>query len=208
MYPRFRRRAAIAAAGAIILTITLGACDAEGDSEGQDLSGKRVAAMANFGVGDQFKASEPVSFSVLYNNHPFYPLKNEWLFWSELTKRTNVTLEPVAVPLSDYEQKRSVLIGAGDAPLIIPKTYHPQEDAFVSSGAILPVSEYIDLMPNFKEKIQKWSLGPEIDTLRQADGKYYLPASGSAREALAGLLAGRPHRHPQAAQPPGAQDLG
>ena len=31
---------------------------------------------------------------MLYNNHPNYPLKNDWLFWSELTKRTNVTLEP------------------------------------------------------------------------------------------------------------------
>ena len=35
---------------------------------------------------------------MLYNN-PGYPLKEDWLFWSELTKRTNVTLEPTVVPL-------------------------------------------------------------------------------------------------------------
>jgi putative aldouronate transport system substrate-binding protein len=173
MSQRTRRRAAAIAASALALTLGITACG--DDSEpGKELSANRAGAMENYGVGTQFKATEPVSFSILYNNHPNYPLKNDWLFWQELNKRTNVKLEPSAVPLSDYEQKRSVVISAGDAPLIIPKTYHPQENAFVSSGAILPVSDYIDLMPNFKEKVETWGMKPEIDTLRQSDGKYYL----------------------------------
>ncbi|MDO3705163.1 extracellular solute-binding protein [Micromonospora sp. C28SCA-DRY-2] len=172
MFHRSRRRLAVAAAGLLALT-TLVACG-DDSSDANDLAENRVGAMADYGVGAQFKATEPLAFSVLYNNHSNYPLKNEWLFWSELTKRTNVKLEPVAVPASDYEQKRSLLIGAGDAPFIIPKTYPNQEDAYVSSGAILPVSDYLDLMPNLKDKISKWNLGPEIDTLRQADGKFYL----------------------------------
>ncbi|SCL47933.1 ABC transporter substrate-binding protein [Micromonospora yangpuensis] len=171
MLHRSWRAVAVATAG--VLALSLVACSEE-TAEQTDLSGNRVGAMAEYGTGDQFKATEAVNFSILYNNHTFYPLKNDWLFWSELTKRTNVTLAPVAVPLSDYEQKRSLLIGAGDAPLIIPKTYHPAENAFVSSGAILPVSDYLDLMPHFKEKIEKWQLQPELDTLKQSDGKYYL----------------------------------
>ena len=166
------RRVALATAGLLALSLTT-ACS-EDPGESTDLSENRAGAMANYGVGDQFKATEALSFSTLYNNHTFYPLKEDWLFWSELTKRTNVKIDPVAVPLSDYEQKRSLLIGAGDAPLIIPKTYHPQEDPFVSSGAILPVSDYLDLMPNLKDKIAKWNLKPEIDNLRQSDGKFYL----------------------------------
>ncbi|MEU4570182.1 extracellular solute-binding protein [Micromonospora sp. NPDC023956] len=165
------RRVAIATVG--LLTLGLVGCSEE-KSDSTDLSGKRAGAMAEYGVGDQFRATEPLSFSVLYNNHTFYPLQKDWLFWSELTKRTNVTFEPVAVPLSDYEQKRSLLVGAGDAPLIIPKTYHPAENAFVSSGAILPVSDYLDLMPHFKDKMTRWNFAPEIDALRQADGKFYL----------------------------------
>ncbi|MDW5324205.1 extracellular solute-binding protein [Plantactinospora sp. KLBMP9567] len=172
MFQRARRRAAVVAAGA--LTLSLVACGSGDDAESEDLSENRTGAMAELGVNQQFKATEPVSFSILYNNHPNYPLKNDWLFWTELNKRTNVTLEPVAVPLSDYEQKRSLLIGAGDAPMIIPKTYPPQEETFVSSGAILPVSDYLDLMPNFKDKIEKWNLTPEINQRRQADGKFYL----------------------------------
>ncbi|RKR86412.1 carbohydrate ABC transporter substrate-binding protein (CUT1 family) [Micromonospora pisi] len=167
------RRQLLVAAGAA--AVSLAGCGDGGEStQNQDLSGNREGAMTQYGVGDQFKATAPISFSLLYNNHPNYQLKEDWLFWTELAKRTGVTLEKVAVPLSDYEQKRSVLVGAGDAPFIMPKTYHPQEDAFVSSGAILPVSDYLDLMPNFKDKITKWNLKPEIDTLRQEDGKFYL----------------------------------
>jgi putative aldouronate transport system substrate-binding protein len=173
MFLQSRRRVVAVAASALALTLGLTACG--DDSEpGEELSANRSGAMENYKVGDQFKATEPVKFSIMLLNNANYPVKPDWLFWQELEKRANVTFEQVAVPGSDYNQKRSVLISAGDAPLIIPKTYHPDENAFVSSGAILPVSDYIDLMPNYKDKIAKWNLGPEIDTLRQSDGKYYL----------------------------------
>ena len=55
------------------------------------------------------RATEPIEVSLLYRDHPNYPIKDDWLFWSELSKRTNVKIENVAVPLSDYEQKRSLL---------------------------------------------------------------------------------------------------
>jgi putative aldouronate transport system substrate-binding protein len=172
MSHRFRRHGA--ALAACVLALGLAACGSDDEPDSEELSENRAGAMAEYAVGDQFKATEPVEFSILYNNHPNYQLKNDWLFWSELTKRTNVTLKPEAVPLSDYEQKRALLIGAGNAPFIIPKTYPNQEDTFVSSGAILPVSDYIDLMPNLKERIDKWDLKANMDSLRQEDGKYYL----------------------------------
>ncbi|MEZ7124347.1 extracellular solute-binding protein [Nonomuraea sp. AD125B] len=167
------RRQAIIGLGAFTLVLA-GCGEDETPKKAADVSGNRAAAMANYGVNQQFKATEPISFDVLYNNHSFYPNKNDWLLWQELTKRTNVTLKPVEVPLSDYEKKRGLLVGSGQAPLVIPKTYHPQEEAFVASGAILPVSDYFDLMPNLKDKIAKWNMGPDLDTLRQADGRIYL----------------------------------
>lgn len=171
MYKMSRREVLVAAGAA---TLALAGCSSGGTKKSQDLSANRGGAMDHYGVGDQFKATKPLAFGVLYNNHPAYPIKNDWLFWSELTKRTSVTLQPTAVPLSDYAQKRSLLIGAGQAPLIIPKTYPGQETSFVASGAVLPVSDYIDLMPHFKDKVARWNLQGDIDTLRQADGKYYL----------------------------------
>ncbi|MFI5797595.1 extracellular solute-binding protein [Streptomyces sp. NPDC051677] len=168
------RRQIMAAAGFIGLAALTGCGSGEDGGDSKDLSKKQNGAMKEYRAGQQFKASKPLSFSMLHNNNPNYPLKNSWLFWKELTKRTGITLKPTAVPLSDYEKKRSVLIGAGDAPFLIPKTYHPSEVAFVSSGAILPVSEYVHLMPNFQDKVRKWKLEPELDSIRQSDGKYYL----------------------------------
>ncbi|MDQ0834030.1 putative aldouronate transport system substrate-binding protein [Streptomyces achromogenes] len=168
------RRQVLAAAGLVGLASLTGCGSGDEGEDGKDLSKKQNGAMKEYRAGEQFKASKPLSFSLLHNNNPVYPMKDGWLFWTELTRRTGVTLKPIAVPLSDYEKKRSVLIGAGDAPFLIPKTYHPSEVAFVSSGAILPVSEYTHLMPNFRDKVRKWKLEPELDSIRQSDGKYYL----------------------------------
>jgi putative aldouronate transport system substrate-binding protein len=168
------RRQILAAAGFVSLA-TLTGCGGGGDGgDTKDLSKKQNGAMKEYRVGQQFKASRPLSFSMLHNDNPGYPYKANWLFWKEVTRRTGVTLKPVDVPLADYEKKRSVLIGSGDAPFLIPKTYHPSEVAFVSSGAILPVSDYTHLMPNFRAKVKKWKLEPELDSIRQSDGKYYL----------------------------------
>ncbi|MFI9167979.1 ABC transporter substrate-binding protein [Streptomyces lincolnensis] len=168
------RRQILAAAGFIGLATLTGCGSGDDGGDSKDLTKKQNGAMKNYRAGQQFKAAKPLSFSVLHNNNPVYPMKGDWLFWKEVAQRTGVTLKPVDVPLTDYEKKRSVLIGSGDAPLLIPKTYHPSEVAFVSSGAILPVSEYVHLMPNYRAKVKKWKLEPELDSIRQSDGKYYL----------------------------------
>jgi putative aldouronate transport system substrate-binding protein len=172
-----RTSKALLALAAGVLVAGLAACSDNGATTG---SGEKVdekqkaGAMASYKVGDQFKATKPLEFSLLYSDHPNYPLNKKWMLWSEITKRTNVTLTPTVVPMSDYEQKRSLLVSSGDMPLIVSKTYPGQEQPFVASGAILPVSDYIDLMPNYQDKVKKWKLEPDIDTLRQEDGKYYL----------------------------------
>jgi putative aldouronate transport system substrate-binding protein len=158
-------------------TLTIAGCSSDSGStsgQNQSLSSNRAGAMDKYNVGDQFKATAPLSFPIMLLSNTAYPYKADWLFWSELTKRTNVTLQPTVIPGSDYNQKRSVMLGAGNAPFIIPKTYHPDEEAYIAGGAILPVSDYIDLMPNFKDRVAKWNLQPDLDQLRQADGKFYV----------------------------------
>lgn len=172
MSQRTRARG-LAAAAALALALTACSGGSDGDEDGAGLD-NRTGAMEDYAAGDQFTATEPLTFSMLFSDHPNYPSQDDWLLWSEITERTNVTLDPTLVPMSDYEQKRSLLIGAGDAPSIIAKTYPGQEDAFVSSGAILAVSDYVDLMPNFQQKVADWGLEANIDQLRQADGKFYV----------------------------------
>ncbi|WP_248064573.1 extracellular solute-binding protein [Paenibacillus silvae] len=159
---------------AMTMSAVLAACSS-GAGTGPDVSEVSTkAAMESYNVGDTFKATEPFNLSILYSDHPIYPYKKDWMLFKKITEMTGVTLEPTIVPMSDYPQKRSLLISSGDAPLVIPKTYPGEEAAFVSSGAILPISDYIDLMPNFKDKVEKWNLEPDLESLRQEDGKYYV----------------------------------
>jgi putative aldouronate transport system substrate-binding protein len=173
MRTKWKRTLLTLVAGSLV--VGTAACSDDGaGAEAVNLDGKKVAAMTDYKAGDQFKATEPIDASLLFLDQAHYPLKNDWLLWSEITKRTNVKIVPTVVPYSDYEQKRSLVISSGNAPTILSKTYPGQEEAFVASGAILPVSDYLDLMPNFKSKIEKWKLQPELNTLRQEDGKFYL----------------------------------
>ena len=76
--------------------------------------------------------------------------------------------------LSDHEEKRSLLISAGDAPEVIPLAYSGQDQPFVASGAILAMSDYVDHMPHYQKFVKDWDLEEMIDNLRQADGKNYM----------------------------------
>jgi putative aldouronate transport system substrate-binding protein len=170
------RRQFIAGAGAAAGAAAIAACSSSPPAPGGSGSGSKNTAgsMSNFGVGTQFKATQPLNFSIMILSNPAYPYKANWLFFSDLKKMTNVSFDPTVIPYADYTTKQAALINAGNAPLIIPKTYPGQEDQFVAGGAILPVSDYVHLMPNFQDKVAKWNLQGDLDTLRQADGKYYL----------------------------------
>ena len=166
--------AGLSAAAVGVLAGCSGGPDSPGAGGGGSLDGKSKGTMKGYGVGQQFKAAEPLTFTLLFQDNPAYPYKKSWEIWKDIAKLTNVTFEPTVVPYADYDQKRSLLISSGKAPTIIAKTYPGQESEFVGGGAVLAVSEYTDKMPNFTAKVKKWKLDREIDGLRQADGKYYV----------------------------------
>ncbi|MBO0920135.1 extracellular solute-binding protein [Cellulomonas sp. zg-ZUI222] len=173
-----KKRPLALAATAATLALALAACSGGTDEETaqtpevSDLG--QVGAMEDYEVGTTFKATEPVSFGLMYRDHPNYPLKDDWDILTKLKENQNVEFEIQTAPLSDWQQAQSIAIGAGNAPDIISVTYPGQESAFVAGGAILPVSDYVEYMPNFLDKVEKWDLQAEIDRMRQEDGKYYV----------------------------------
>lgn len=176
-----RRRRALGGLTAIAVVTALAACGSNGDDDdaggedgAPDVSDQMVGAMEDYGVGDTFVATEPVQFSLLYRDHPNYPFDENWLILDTLENEHNVTFDFVNVPLSDYNDRRNLLVGSGDAPEIIPVTYAGDETQFVAGGALLPVSDYLEYLPNFQDKVEKWGLEAEIENLRQDDGKFYL----------------------------------
>ncbi|CDZ23207.1 family 1 extracellular solute-binding protein [[Clostridium] cellulosi] len=121
-----------------------------------------------------FWSSKPITITMLLQDNTGYPYKDSWTFFKKLKEKTNVTLSPTVVAQSDYIQKRSVLIASGQEPEIIPKTYPGQEDPFVTSGRILPISDYLNLMPYFTKELKEWNLTDDLKTITQGDGKYYI----------------------------------
>lgn len=181
-----KRITGVAALAAAAVVLTACSTGGEGTDDGTDAPGddstsegvtideaQMVGAMESFDVGTTFQATEPVNFSLLYRDHPNYPIQDDWLIFQQLEENQNVTFDPTVVPLADWDQKKALLIAAGDAPEIISVTYPGQETQFVSGGALLPISDYFSYMPNFSQKVADWGLQAEIDTHRQADGKIY-----------------------------------
>lgn len=169
------RRTLLKAGLAVAAVGTVGCSGSGGAGDGAgDLSGVSRGAMTDFRAGQQFTATEDLTFTHMFPEWPEVPYRKGWMVWKEITKRTRVKLEATVVPLSDYTSKRSLLVSAGDAPLLIPLTYVGEESPFTSSGAVLPVSDYVDLMPNFKARIEEWGLQADIERMRQEDGRYYL----------------------------------
>ena len=160
----------IAASGALALA----ACSDDGAGAEVDLEKQSKGAMDDFAADSQFKATEAFTLSLLWTEWPDLPITDSWQFFTEIEKRTNVKLEVTTIPFSDAVEKRSLLISAGDAPTVIPLVYTGDEDSFVSSGALLPISDYVEHMPHFQKYVEEWDLGEMIDNLKQADGKYYM----------------------------------
>jgi multiple sugar transport system substrate-binding protein/putative aldouronate transport system substrate-binding protein len=159
----------IAATGAAALA----ACSDDGGGE-VDIDAQSKGAMDDYAADMQFTATEAFTLSLLWTEWPDLPIKDSWQFFKEIENRTKVKLEVTTIPFSDAVEKRSLLISAGDAPTVIPLVYTGEEDSFVSSGAILPISDYVEHMPHFQKYVEEWDLGEMIDNLKQADGKYYM----------------------------------
>ena len=182
MWPR--RRAAAGVASGIVVALLVTACgggstdsnepvDVNALLHGQEHS---LGAMQDYAVGTTFVATsaEPLKISLLYRNHPNYPLDPNWLFFQQVQSKNNVAFDMTEVPLSDYSQRRSVLLGAGDAPDVIPITKPGEEEPYIASGSLLPISDYVSLMPHFQHFVEKWGMQDEIEAQRKLNGKYYM----------------------------------
>ncbi|WP_310831393.1 ABC transporter substrate-binding protein [Paenibacillus pedocola] len=130
------------------------------------------AADYTFGADQTFHSNEPVSYSMMYSDHENYPYNKDWRLWSAIQEKTNVTFDLSITARTEYENQKSLLVNSGDAPYIIPKTY--DESAFVSTGQIVPVSDWVQYMPNYMKAVQDWGMEEDLKAKLKEDGKYYV----------------------------------
>ncbi|CAH1222809.1 hypothetical protein PAECIP111892_05211 [Paenibacillus auburnensis] len=130
------------------------------------------AADYTFGADQTFHSNEPVSYSMMYSDHENYPYNKDWRLWSAIQEKTNVTFDLSITARTEYENQKSLLVNSGDAPYIIPKTY--DESAFVATGQIVPVSDWVQYMPNYMKAVKDWGMEEDLKAKLKEDGKYYV----------------------------------
>jgi len=165
------RGAALTAVSALALA---GCTDGGGGESTEAASADLECAVQDYAADQQFTSPEPMEVSMLWTDWPETPIKDTWQLFDEIEKRTNVRITTTHIPFSDAVEKRGLLISAGDAPTVIPLVYTGEEQQFAASGAVLPLSDYAEYMPNFEKYVKEWDLTEMIDNLRQSDGRYYM----------------------------------
>ncbi|AIQ56237.1 sugar ABC transporter substrate-binding protein [Paenibacillus borealis] len=125
-----------------------------------------------FGEDQTFHSNEPVTYSMMYSDHENYPYNKDWRLWSAIQEKTNVNFDLAITARTEYENQKSLLVNSGDAPYIIPKTY--DESAFVATGQIVPVSDWVQYMPNYMKAVKDWGMEEDLKAKLKEDGKYYV----------------------------------
>ena len=142
---------------------------------------KKTAAVAadaavgyKFGEEVTFHSDEPVTYPMFFSDASWYAMKDTWLtegIFKDIENMTNVHLDITSYDSGDYNQKINLAINSGSAAYIIPKVY--EEGQYVAGGGVVAVSDYTQYMPNFTAFVNKYNMNPDLDTIRQNDGKFY-----------------------------------
>ena len=127
-----------------------------------------------FGLNETFHSDEPVTYTMYFSDASWYPMVDTWKtegVFEKIREMTNVTLDITSYDSGDYTNKITLDINAGQSKYIVPKVY--DESMFVDGGAIVPVSDYTQYMPNFTAFVEEFDMQKDLDTIIRADGKFY-----------------------------------
>ena len=158
---------------AIVCALSLfTACSGSKKAKTGAASGEAVGY--TFGAEKTFRSEQPVTYSISFSDASWYPMVDTWKtegIFKDIENVTNVHLDITSYDSGDYNQKINLAINSGSSTYIIPKTY--DESPYVAGGGVVAVSDYIQYMPNFSAFVEKYNMNPDLDTIRQADGKFY-----------------------------------
>lgn len=161
----------------VVMTgMALAGCGGSGagsQSDGPTLSQEEANENLDYeyGEGKTFYSEEPMTYSMMYSDHENYPYQEDWLLWKAIEEKTNVTFDLTTVARTDYNDKVSASVNSGSAPYIIPKVY--DSAAYEDSGQVVPISDWVQYMPNYQNCVKEWGLEDDLKQIMAADGKYY-----------------------------------
>ena len=136
--------------------------------------------------------SPTVSFSIAFPDNPTMPFTEDWLTVRESVAFANADVKWEVYPNSDYTTKLTMALSTGSAPdaMLNITSQNAPFNQFTQSGALLPINQYLDYLPNFRSYVETYGLQEEIDQLMvMLDGNYYhMPLAYSELIVNAGPL--------------------
>lgn len=123
--------------------------------------------------GEAEAAAEPVTLSMLYSNTGS-PFNKDWPIFKELLARTNVNLDVQVVPESDYQSKAKIVLSSDKIPDMVTNVNQANVLELGGTGVLLPISDYMDKLPNLKKRIEDFKMENELENWKSPDGKLYV----------------------------------
>jgi putative aldouronate transport system substrate-binding protein len=122
---------------------------------------------------------EPTKLTMMVQNHPAWPLKEDWLIWDIHNENANVILE-VSGYQGNWWDAIPLIVASGDMPDLM---WMVNQDAikYGEQGAVENLLDHLDKMPNLSAFMAQYP--DEAPPLYSASGKLYLhPAHGAFGE--------------------------
>lgn len=114
---------------------------------------------------------EVTTYRYMMAEHPSIPLKDTFIVFPELEKRTNVRIELMPIPNDGYDQKVAVVMASGDLPdMIYFRGNYEPINAYGPRGMFLNILDYAAGMPNFDVVAERI---PEVLNYRTSPDELY-----------------------------------
>ncbi|AZN42384.1 extracellular solute-binding protein [Paenibacillus albus] len=111
------------------------------------------------------------TFTFLDVSHPSWPYDENWLVWKLLKEQTGVSFK-VQVPSGEMADALSLAIASGELPDLLYTEDKSLADKYGQMGALANILDYTDIMPNFKQWMEKYP--NDTRNAIAADGKMYI----------------------------------
>jgi putative aldouronate transport system substrate-binding protein len=116
----------------------------------------------------QGEQKKELTLNILRWEHASQAVKQDTPVIRQIFNKTGVKLKVESVPSSGYNDKKRALIATNNIPDVI-MVNQADLNEFGNTGIFLPISDYLDQMPNFQKAIKD---NPEIKRL-YVNGKLY-----------------------------------
>ena len=131
-----------------------------------------VVVLLLFSASVAIAAEDPQPVRILYMDSTGFKYTNDLVIYQTWEEACNIDLQPEAVLSSEFETKFGAMLASGDLPDIINHTLSiDQVNELGPKGLFLPISEYLDQMPNVKAMLEQYP--EEVELMKASDGKLY-----------------------------------